>query len=203
MNVGGIVVCGGQSKRMGRPKAWLPFAGELMLPRVLRRLGEAVGPCVVVAAPDQALPPLPPGVDVVRDEAKGRGPLQGLAAGLKGLQGRADAAFASSCDVPFLNPHFVRRMIELLGDKQICVPYVGGYHHPLAAVYRLEVAAAVERLLVEDRLRPVFLFDLVPTRVVEAAELAEVDPTFQTLRNLNTPEEYEAALREGNEEQPR
>jgi molybdopterin-guanine dinucleotide biosynthesis protein A len=196
MKVGGVVVCGGQSKRMGRPKAWLPFAGEIMLPRVLRLLAEAVSPLVVVAAPDQDLPPLPSGVDVVRDEEKGRGPLQGLAAGLKALQGRADAAYVSSCDVPFLRPAFVHRMIELLGDKHISVPYVGGYHHPLAAVYRLEVANAVDRLLAEDRLRPVFLFDLVPTRVVEAAELMDIDPTFQTLRNLNTLEDYEAALRD-------
>src|SRR5260370_5972426 len=196
MKVGGIVVCGGQSKRMGRPKAWLPFAGEIMLPRVLRLLGEAVNPIVVVAAPGQDLPPLPSAVDVVRDEEKGRGPLQGLAAGLTALQGRADAAFASSCDVPFLKPAFVRRLIDLLGDKQICVPHIEGYHHPLAALYRLEVAVAVDRLLAEDRLRPVFLFDLVPTRVVEAAELVDVDPTFQTLRNLNTPQDYEAALRD-------
>ena len=168
MNVGGIVVCGGQSKRMGRPKAWLPFAGEIMLPRILRLLGEAVNPLVVVAAPGQNLPPLPPSVDVVRDEEKGRGPLQGLAAGLKRLQGRADAAYASSCDVPFLQPAFVRRTIELLGDHHICVPHVDGYHHPLAAVYRLNVGDAVKRLLAADRLRPFFLFDLVPTRVVEA-----------------------------------
>ena len=196
MKVGGIVVCGGQSKRMGRPKPWLPFAGELMLPRVLRLLGEVVQPLVVVAAPDQELPSLPPDVAVVRDAEKGRGPLQGLSAGLKALQGQADAAFVSSCDVPFLKPAFVRRMIALLGESRICVPYVEGYHHPLAAVYRLDVVATVDQLLAAERLRPVFLFDLVPTRVAAAADLIDVDPTFQTLRNLNTPEEYEAALRE-------
>lgn len=196
MVTGGIVLCGGRSKRMGRPKAWLPFAGETMLARVVRLLGEAVRPVVVVAAPDQDIPPLPPEVAVVRDEKEGRGPLQGLAAGLAALRGRADAAYLSSCDVPFLKPAFVRRLVELLGDHLICVPRVGGYHHPLAAVYRLEVAEAVARLLAEDRLRPFFLFEAVPTRVVEAAELADVDPTFQTLRNLNTPEDYEAALRE-------
>jgi molybdopterin-guanine dinucleotide biosynthesis protein A len=63
-------------------------------------------------------------------------------------------------------------------------------------VYRLEVADAVARLLAEDRLRPFFLFETVPTRVVEAGELADVDPSFQSLRNLNTLEEYESALRE-------
>jgi molybdopterin-guanine dinucleotide biosynthesis protein A len=181
---------------MGRPKAWLPFAGEVMLPRVVRLLGEAVSPIVVVAAPGQDVPPLPPQIDVVRDEEKGRGPLQGLAAGLAVLRGRADAAYLSSCDVPFLRPVFVRRLIDLLGDHAICVPRVGEYHHPLAAVYRVEVAHAVARLLAEDRLRPFFLFEAVPTRVVGAEELADVDPTFQTLRNLNTPEDYEAALRE-------
>ncbi len=196
VSIGGIVLCGGQSSRMGRPKAWLPFGGELMLPRVVRLLSEVVRPVVVVAAPDQDVPPLPADVAIVRDEERGRGPLQGLAAGLDALAGRADAAYLSSCDVPFLRPAFIRRLLELLGDNAICVPRAGGYHHPLAAVYRLEVAAAVRRLLAEDRLRPFFLFEAVPTRVVEAAELADADPDLQTLRNLNTPEDYDAALRD-------
>lgn len=181
---------------MGRPKAWLPFGGEVMLPRVARLLAEAVHPVVVVAAPDQDVPPLPGDVAVVRDEERGRGPLQGLAAGLAALHGKAEAAYLSSCDVPFLKPAFVRRLIDLLDGFAVCVPRVGDYHHPLAAVYRTGVIESAHRLLVERRLRPFFLFETVPTRVVAADELADVDPTFQTLRNLNTPEEYEAALRE-------
>ena len=45
------------------------------------------------------------------------------------------------------------RMIELLGTQQICVPLVDGYHHPLAAVYRIEVLQVVRELLNENRLR--------------------------------------------------
>src|SRR5690349_7691008 len=104
LRTAGIVLCGGQSSRMGKPKAWLPFAGEIMLPRVVRLLAEAVTPIVVVAAPGQDVPELPAGVDVVRDPERGRGPLQGLAAGLEALTGRADAAYLSSCDVPLLRP---------------------------------------------------------------------------------------------------
>lgn len=196
MNVAGIVLCGGQSKRMGQPKAWLPFAGELMLPRVVRLLAEVVSPIVVVAAPAQDVPPLPAEIRIVRDDEKGRGPLQGLAAGLAALPQTAEGAYLTSCDVPFLQPAFVRRLIELLGAQCICVPHVGAFHHPLAAVYRLNILPVVHQLLTENRLRPFFLFEQVPTRVVAAQELADVDPTFQTLRNLNTPEEYEAALRE-------
>src|SRR5215471_8117127 len=117
MITGGIVLCGGQSKRMGRPKAWLPFDGELMLPRVVRLLSTAVSPVVVVAAPDQEIPPVPADLSVVRDEEKGRGPLQGLAAGLSALAGRVEAAYLSSCDVPFLRPAFVERLLDLLGEN--------------------------------------------------------------------------------------
>jgi molybdopterin-guanine dinucleotide biosynthesis protein A len=181
---------------MGRPKAWLPFGEGVMLTHVVRRVLAALHPVVVVAAPGQEVPPVPEGVDVVRDEEKGRGPLQGLAAGLKALQGRTEAAYLSSCDVPFLRPAFIRRLIELLGDSAICVPRSASYHYPLAAVYRIDVLEAVQRLLHENRLRPFFLFEAVPTRVVDAAELADVDPALESLRNLNTPEEYAQAVRE-------
>jgi molybdopterin-guanine dinucleotide biosynthesis protein A len=149
-----------------------------------------------VAAPDQDVPNLPAGIEVVRDAERGRGPLQGLAAGLAVLVGRAETAYACSCDVPFLRPEFVRRMIELRGDHAICVPEVGGYRHPLAAVYRVDVQPVVAQLLANDRLRTMSLFEHLPTRFVCPEELAEVDPDFATLRNLNTPQEYEAALRE-------
>jgi molybdopterin-guanine dinucleotide biosynthesis protein A len=197
VRVGGIVLCGGESSRMGRPKAWLPFGGELMLPRVVRLLTEAVSPIVVVAAPGQDVPTLPADVEVVRDPERGHGPLQGIAAGLQALAGRAEAAYLSSCDVPFLRAAFVRRLIDLLGEHAICVPEVGGYRHPLAAVYRVEVASVAERLLGEGRLRAGLLLEAVPTRIVLPQELADVDPSLQSLRNLNTPAEYEAALTEG------
>src|SRR5688572_10515553 len=116
MNVGGIILCGGRSSRMGTPKAWLPFGDELMLPRVVRIVREAVGQVVVVAAPGQDVPPLPGDVRIVRDEVEGRGPLGGLAAGLAALEGTADAVYLSSCDVPLLNPEFVRRVVGLLEE---------------------------------------------------------------------------------------
>jgi molybdopterin-guanine dinucleotide biosynthesis protein A len=196
LRTGGIVLCGGRSRRMGRPKAWLPFGEEPLLARVARLLGAATWPLVVVAAPNQELPALPADVAVVRDAVVDRGPLQGLAAGLIALAGRAEAAYISSCDAPFLQPLWVARLAELLGEHQICVPRVGEYHHPLAALYRLGVLDAVEALLRTDRLRPVFLFDAVPTRIAEAADLVDVDPDFGTLRNLNTPEDYAQALRD-------
>lgn len=193
---GGIVLCGGRSSRMGRPKAWLPFGDEVLLQRVVRTLLDVVEPVVVVAAPGQDLPVLPAGVAVARDEREYLGPLNGLAAGLEELEGLADIAYLSSCDVPFLRPGFVRRVVERLGDADVCLPEVGGYKHPLAGAYRATVLPAVRALLAANQLRPVYLTEVRPTRILREVELLDVDPNLDSLRNLNTPEEYAAALEE-------
>ena len=190
--VGGIVLCGGRSSRMGRPKAWLPFGGELMLPRVVRLVSEAVSSIVVVASRGQELPPLPTDVVVCHDPQPDLGPLQGLAAGLAMLPAGTDAAYVSSCDVPLLRPAFVLRMIELLGAHQACVPQVGGYLHPLSAVYRPEVVSMANQLLAAGERSLMRLCCALRTRIATADELADVDPVLRSLRNVNTPEEYAA-----------
>jgi molybdopterin-guanine dinucleotide biosynthesis protein A len=181
---------------MGRPKAWLPLGDELMLPRVLRILGQVTTPLVAVAAAGQELPPLPGGTEVVRDDVEGCGPLEGLARALRALEGRADALYLSSCDVPFLAPAFVQRLIDRIGDSSACVARAGGRDHPLAALYRLDIVAVVRQQLAGGRLRLTDLLRVISTRIVEADELIDVDPTLRSLRNLNTPGDYEAALRE-------
>lgn len=196
MNRGAIILCGGQSTRMGRDKATLPFGSECMLQRVVRLICSVVDlqNIVIVAAPGQRLPELPNGVQIASDERPQRGPLEGLAAGLRAVDGRVDAVYATSCDVPLLVPRFVERMFELLGEHDIVVPRDGEHHHPLAAVYRLSVLTHVQTLLDADRLRPRFLFNEVNTREIPVDELRAVDPRLATLENLNCPEDYVAAL---------
>src|SRR5262245_34313491 len=122
ISVGGVVLAGGKSSRMGLPKATLPFGPELMLQRVVRLLSSVVQPIVVVAAPAQALPSLPSDILIARDEHEARGPLEGLSAGLAAIAPHADAAYATSCDVPLLQPAFVQAMIDRLDDADIAVP---------------------------------------------------------------------------------
>jgi len=207
---GGIVLAGGRSTRMGRPKAWLPVGGRTMLETVagaiaegLRAAAPAVGsapaapePIVVVGAPGQELPAVSVPTLRVDDDIEGEGPLRGMAAGLGALVGRAEAAFVSSCDVPLLRPAFVARMIALLGNDDIAVPVVEGLHHPLAAVYRIDVLETVRDLLAQERRRPFFLFERRRTRLVSAADLEAADPRLDSLKNFNTPDEYESLVRD-------
>jgi molybdopterin-guanine dinucleotide biosynthesis protein A len=194
VNSGGIILCGGLSTRMGTSKALLPFGAETMLQRVVRLLSTVVSPIVVVAAAEQLLPDMPADVIVTRDEEQGRGPLEGLRAGLKALPETVDSAYVTSCDVPLLVLDFVRHMIDLLADHDIAVMESDGFPHPLSAVYRRNTLPHVEVLLAQNRLRPAFLFDAVRTRRVQPAEMISADPELLTLRNLNTREDYLAAL---------
>jgi molybdopterin-guanine dinucleotide biosynthesis protein A len=197
----GIVLAGGRSSRMGTPKAALEWHGSTLLRRVVGIVGRAVdGPVVVVRAPRQTLPALPDAVEVVDDAREGRGPLQGLAAGLAAVRDRAAAAYASSTDVPLLHTRFIRRVLAALDDDvDVVLPEVAGFRHPLAAVYRTELVDVVERLIAEDRMRPAFLFEACRVRRLDAdalladPALAALDPGLDSVLNLNEPSDYDAA----------
>ncbi len=197
MEIGAIVLCGGKSTRMGQDKASLPFGPECLLQRIVRLLSHVVPPgnISVVAAAGQFLPSLPTPVKVTRDNRPGRGPLEGLAAGLRALPPHVEVVYFTSCDVPLLVPAFVRAMFGALGAYDIVVPRDQAYHHPLAAVYRRSVLDAVLELLEADQLRIRLLFDRVSTRELDVEELRFADPHLETLRNLNSPEDYQATLR--------
>ena len=194
----GIVLAGGRSSRMGRPKAALEWHGATLVARVSDLLARVLeGPVAVVRAPGQELPPLPAGIEVVEDAREARGPLEGIAAGLRAVGGRADAAYVSATDTPFLTPSFVRAVCAALDhDVDAAVPIAGGRTHPLAAAYRVDLLPLVERLLADDRLRAADLVEAIRVRWVSAQELRRADPALASLRNVNTPEEYAAALAE-------
>jgi molybdenum cofactor guanylyltransferase len=197
----GIVLAGGRSSRMGTPKAALEWHGSTLLRRVVGIVGRAVdGPVLVVRAPGQELPALPADIEVVEDAREGRGPLQGLQAGLAAAGEHAPVAYASSTDVPLLHPRFVRRVIAAVDDAtDVALPQIHGFPQPLAAAYRTALVDVVERLIAEDRMRPAFLFEACRTMRLDAdallgdPALAALDPELDSVLNLNEPGDYEAA----------
>ena len=188
---------------MGRPKSGLEWHGSTLLRRTAGIMARATsGPVVVVRAPGQHLPELPEGVLVADDPREGRGPLQGIAAGLAALSGRAEVAFVGSTDMPFLHPAFIRRVLGVLEESEgtdVALPVARGYQQPLAAGYRVSLAEAAERLVMQDRLRPAFLFEECRVRTLDDAALkqdpvlAALDPDLDSVLNVNTPADYAAA----------
>jgi molybdopterin-guanine dinucleotide biosynthesis protein A len=197
----GIVLAGGRSSRMGKPKATLEWHGSTLLRRVVGIVARATGgPIVVVRAPGQDLPAMPKGVEMTEDAREGRGPLQGLAAGLAAVDGRAEVAFVSSTDAPLLHPAFVRTVVGAVdGEHDVALPQAGGFPHPLAAAYRIAMLPAVQELIAADRMRPAFLFETARVRRLDEALLlsdpavAAFDPALDSVLNLNEPADYQAA----------
>ena len=167
-----------------------------MLSRVVQVCAQVVDPICVVGSPGQALPDLPESVVIASDVIAGLGPLQGLSAGLKALEGRCDAAFVCSCDLPLLLPAFIQTMIEQLGEHELAIPIVHGRRHPLSAVYRMSALQKVDRLLKQDRRALRDLISICDVRAVDQPTLQQVDPDLISLRNVNTQEDYDKALRD-------
>ena len=187
---------------MGTPKAALEWHKSTLLRRTVGILARATGgPVVVVRAPGQELPALPKGIVVADDPREGKGPVQGIAAGLGALRGRADTAFVCSTDMPFLHPAFIRRLLRVLDGEgtDVALPVARGFKQPLAAAYRVSLADTAERLVKEDRLRPAFLFDECTVEQLDDEALrrdpvlAALDPDLDSVVNVNTPADYQAA----------
>ena len=189
-----VVLAGGKSSRMGSPKALLRFDDEPILAHIVRTLSRMFAEIIVVAAPDQELPSLP--VTVVRDQVAHQGPVGGLCYGLKATG--TDFSFVTSCDVAFLNPELISYLVSRISEYDVVVPHWQQRLQPLHAVYRRSVLPLLEDQLARAQLRPVYLFDRVRTCRIDEDEIRRFDPDGLSFLNMNTPQDYEEALRRWN-----
>lgn len=185
-----VILTGGKSSRMGRPKALLPFDDEPLIAHIVRRLGRVFAETVVVAAPDQELPPLP--VVLVRDQVAYQGPVSGIYHGLKAAT--KDVCFVTSCDAPFLNLELISQLLSQIADWDVVVPFWQERFQPLHAVYRTKVAPLLKDQLERGELRPISLYGKVRTREFHEDEIRRLDPEGFSLLNMNSPADYDAAL---------
>jgi molybdopterin-guanine dinucleotide biosynthesis protein A len=184
-----LILAGGDSRRMGQDKAALVLDGKTLLERATATM-QQIFPKVIVSVRQ-----LRAGVELpqVCDEQEAGGPLAGLVAGL--AQVDTPWVFAVACDMPFVTPAIVNRLADLRKGFQAVVPVVGGYNQPLAAFY---AASALETMRVslaagDKSLRGAL--EKLEVRHVSEAELREFDPQLRSFFDLDTPQDYLAALK--------
>jgi molybdenum cofactor guanylyltransferase len=186
-----VVLAGGKSSRMGSPKALLRFGDEPLIVHIVRALNCIFAETVVFAAPGQELPELP--VKLVRDEVAYQGPVGGIYYGLQAAGG--EFSFVTSCDVAFVNSALISYLASQISQHDVVVPYWQDRFQPLHAVYRRSVLPLLEGQLERGELRSVYLFDKVRTRRVAEEEIRSFDPQGLSFFNMNSPEDYAAALK--------
>ncbi|MBY0442355.1 MAG: molybdenum cofactor guanylyltransferase [Mycobacteriaceae bacterium] len=194
--VAGVVLAGGESRRMGRDKATLPFfrsadgrdSQATMVEHVVSVVRQRCQPVFVVAAVGQALPAL--SVPILRDELRGQGPL--LATG-RGLRAAAEAglerAFVCAVDMPFVNAAFIddlaRRAAQL--DADVVLPWDGQDHY-LAAVYRTGLVDRIDAALAAGQRSMRSLVDASDAQRVVLTD-------SRVLTNVNSADELHALPR--------
>jgi molybdenum cofactor guanylyltransferase len=185
----GVILAGGESRRMGRDKLPLEVGHTTLLDRVHGALALCCDEILIVGgrghttAVSRRIPDLRPG----------EGPLAGIEAGL--LAARHRAVFVAAGDIPFLSGDLVEYLLGLLSDGvPAVVPDFGDGSHPLCSAYGREIRPAVSAAL--DRgVRSVreFLRSLPGVRYVREGELQRFGDPNLLLMNVNSPEDLRRA----------
>jgi molybdopterin-guanine dinucleotide biosynthesis protein A len=174
---------------MGTSKALLMVDGGPLIARVGAVL-RPLFPALVVATNDQAIAEAA-GVAAIPDIWPGKGPLAGIHAVLSHLQ---RPTFCVACDMPYLNPDFIRYLCAQLENYDAVVPRVESCSEPLHAVYSPSCLPLFESELQQPRARR---FDAIlqslRVHYISAEEARRFDPELRMFENWNTPQDVERA----------
>lgn len=181
----GLVLCGGEGRRMGADKALLKFDGRPLVRVVAERLARAADP--VLLAPGTPGRLGAPGYAEVADPLPGAGPLAGLAAGLAASPHPLVATCA--VDMPLVSPEVFALLVRLRRDEDAVVPVTDTGPHPFHAVYWVGALPEVRAALDAGRLRAMDLLSRLRVREVPEREWRSADPTGLFATNLNLPED--------------
>lgn len=180
-----LILAGGESRRMGRPKALLPVGDTTLIEWVTARLAPTFDH-LLVAGRDQTHLPCGLYRYLVPDIHPGAGPLAGVEAGLAATP--HDTVLAIACDMPEVTPALARRLVAAAaGGVDAVVPRVRGEPQPACAAYRRSAARPIANALSAGRYRAADVLS-----ELKVAWLEDEDPLL--FANINTPEDYRAFL---------
>ncbi|MEF8776638.1 MAG: molybdenum cofactor guanylyltransferase [Haloarculaceae archaeon] len=196
VNRAGVVLGGGTGERFGETeKALVPFDGDPMVRHVVDALAAVTEEVVVNCREDQreafAAALRDHEVAFAVDPEPGLGPVAGLGATLDVVSARVVAVVA--CDMPAVDPTFLRYLVDRLGGNEAAVPRLpSGRLQPAQAVYRvppLREAAAQSLAAGDGSLHDVV--DRLQAGIVQPAQIQQVT-TWRSLADLNSPADLEA-----------
>lgn len=182
----GVILAGGESRRMGSDKSLLPFFGARFIDHVYRTMAELFEEVIIVTNSPDLYAELP--CSKVPDIYYAQGSLAGIHSAV--CHASNDRVFVAACDMPFLSPAVVRSLCERAGQADVIIPVHEGGAEPLHALYSKRCIAPMEDALDCGQKRIVSFFPRVDVCEINTAEWHALDPESLSLRNINTPEEY-------------
>lgn len=186
-----LILCGGRSKRMGRPKAFLPYGGTTMVNHILTTVRDLFAETFLVANEPESFEDFD--VDVVKDILPYRGPLGGILSGL--LVSQHSHAFVVACDMPLIDPKIVREICSKRSEHDVIVASHEEGIEPLLGIYSKNCIRPLEESLFNGDLSlRDFLSGLSSsTYQIEEGESRNLPCYF----NVNTPQDYSRLVTRG------
>ncbi len=194
-----IVLCGGQSRRMGRDKGSMIIQDKPMIKHVLSTLNHQINEVVIVLNDKDRIDKYCKFIDpadytytvtFLEDKIKNKGPMPGIMTGLSEI--RSDYALVLPCDSPYVSKDYIESIFsEIDGNCQAIVPYHDENNklktsEPLHSIYNKNIIPEIEKLVNEDILHIKGLIEKIDTKFVLIDNKKIEKKEF---RNLNRPED--------------
>ena len=185
------IIAGGQSRRMGRDKAFVDLAGKSLIERVIERSAD-LGQAETILITNKPAQYAHLGLPMYRDLLPGKGSLGGIYTAL--ARAKSPDVLALACDMPFVNTDLLRYMVDQIrADIDILVPRVAGYPQGLHAIYKRTCIEPIAEQLAANRLKIIRFYDQMRVRYLDETDYAAFDPEGSAFANINTPAELEQA----------
>ena len=178
----GIILAGGRNTRIGTNKAFLEINGARLIDRTITIFQGIFEEIIVVT--NSPLSYLDQNVTIVTDIIENKGPLGGVYTGL--FFTSSQHAFVCACDMPFLDGHFIKYMIEHCADYDVVVPYSGDGLQPLHAIYDKKCLPAMLNFLERDKLKIIDLYKGLKILTIKEDIIASFDSGRKMFLNINT-----------------
>ncbi len=185
------IIAGGQSRRMGRDKAFVELAGKPLIEHVIERSAD-LGQAEVILVTNKPAQFAHLGLPMYRDILPDKGSLGGIYTAL--VQAQYPDVLVLACDMPFVNADLLRFMTAQINDEtDIVVPTVDDYPQGLHAIYKKTCIEPIAEQLAADRLKIIRFYEQMRVRYLDESDYAAFDPRGRSFANINTPEELAEA----------
>lgn len=188
--VTGLILCGGKSKRMGRPKAFLPYGGRTIVEHLVDRFTKLFDEVFLVANEPDAFSQMT--VDVVKDILPNRGPVCGILSGL--LVAKHEHVFVAACDMPLIDKKLVREMSRQRRDYDVVVLGHDGEVEPLLGFYSKSCVKPLEDTLFSGKSAVHEVLTGVSAKVFDYKQMVNSSEQMPAYFNVNTPLDYSELL---------
>ncbi len=185
----GIILCGGNSERMGMNKANLKFGQLTVIEMVIHNL-KPLCDDLIISTNNQDLDYL--GLKKTEDKLRGIGPIAGVLSGLS--ESVSEHNLLVSCDTPFIPTGLFNILLRESKDYDIVLPSYHGHVQSLTGYFNKSILPFIYSEVKKGNTKPVRIFESLHLKILEIGGDMEFY-TDHLFLNINTPEDYQEALK--------